>query len=195
MTLPIASALTPLLMSATSSPPSPSEATLRALVDAHFDFIWRLLRRMGLSPADADDAAQHVFITATEKFDVITPGSERTFLYGVALRVLSNARRKQWRRREEAFGPGAPLVDSAALPDGVLEAARTRAELDALLAELPDELRRVFLLTAIEDLTMTEVAALESIPSGTVASRLRRARAFLRERLEHRTLGRREHEP
>jgi RNA polymerase sigma-70 factor (ECF subfamily) len=173
-------------MSAVSSSRNPSEAALRALVDAHFDFIWRLLRRMGLSNADADDAAQHVFITATEKFDVITPGSERTFLYGVALRVLANARRKQVRRREEALASAVLPIDSAALPDGLLEATRTRAELDALLAELPDELRRVLVLTAIEDLTMNEIATLESIPSGTVASRLRRARALLRERLENR---------
>jgi RNA polymerase sigma-70 factor, ECF subfamily len=177
-------------MSAASSSRSPSESALRALVDTHFDFIWRLLRRMGLSPADADDAAQHVFITATEKFDVITPGSERTFLYGVALRVLANLRRKQRRRREEALAPAVWPTDSAALPDGELEAARTRAELDALLTELPDELRRVLVLTAVEDLTMTEVAALESIPSGTVASRLRRARSLLRERLENRLRAR-----
>jgi hypothetical protein len=81
-------------MSAVSSSRNPGEAALRALVDAHFDFIWRLFRRMGLSHADADDAAQHVFITATEKFDVIALGSERTFLYGVALRVL-RARQSQ----------------------------------------------------------------------------------------------------
>jgi RNA polymerase sigma-70 factor, ECF subfamily len=182
-------------MSAASSPPSPSEAALRALVDGHFDFIWRLLRRMGLSAADADDAAQLVFITATEKFDVITPGSERTFLYGVALRVLANVRRKQMRRREEALAPALFPTDSAALPDVVLEATRTRVELDALLAELPDELRRVLVLTAVEDLTMIEVAQLEKIPSGTVASRLRRARALLRERLEDRMRGRPEEKP
>lgn len=159
---------------------------LRALVDAHFDFIWRLLRRMGLSPPDADDAAQHVFMTATEKFDSIARGSERTFLYGVAVRVLANARRKQQRQREDPLEPATPLVDGAALPDGVLESARTRAELDALLDALPDELRRVLVLTAIEELTTAEVATLEGIPSGTVASRLRRARLLLRERLEQR---------
>jgi RNA polymerase sigma-70 factor, ECF subfamily len=173
-------------MSAASPFRSRSEAELRALVDAHFDFIWRLLRRLGLSPTDADDAAQHVFMTATEKFDSIARGSERTFLYGVALRVLANARRKRQRQREDALELGTSPVDSAALPDGVLESTRTRAELDALLEELPEELRRVLVLTALEELTTAEVATLEGIPSGTVASRLRRARQLLRERLEER---------
>jgi RNA polymerase sigma-70 factor (ECF subfamily) len=170
-------------MSAASSFKSRSEAELRAVVDAHFDFIWRLLRRMGLPPADADDETQHVFMTAMEKFDRVAPGSERTFLYGVALRVLANARRKRHRRREDALESAPAPRDSGQLPDGALESARTRDELDSLLAELPDELRRVLVLTALDELSMAEVAVLEGIPSGTVASRLRRARALFREKL------------
>lgn len=177
-------------MSAASSFKSRSEAELRALVEAHFDFIWRLLRRMGLTPADADDEAQHVFMIAMEKFDRVAPGSERTFLYGVALRVLANARRKRHRRREEALESAPAARDSGELPDGALESARTRAELDAVLAELPDELRRVLVLTTLEELSMTEVAALEGVPSGTVASRLRRARALFREKLERTRIAR-----
>jgi len=171
-------------MSAASSFKSRSEAELRAVVDAHFDFIWRLLRRMGLATADADDETQHVFMIAMEKFDRVAPGSERTFLYGIALRVLANARRKRHRRREDALDSVPPARDPGELPDGALESARTRAELDTLLAELPDELRRVLVLTTLEELSMAEVALLEGIPSGTVASRLRRARALFREKLE-----------
>jgi RNA polymerase sigma-70 factor (ECF subfamily) len=157
---------------------------LRAIVDAHFDFIWRLLRRRGLSRQDADDAAQQVFMTATEKIELIAPGSERTYLYGVALRVTANWRRKSHRRSEDQLGLPAETPDDAALPDEAAELGKARALLDELLGRLPDELRRVLVLVEIEQLEVAQVAAVEGIPIGTAASRLRRARQLFREALE-----------
>jgi RNA polymerase sigma-70 factor (ECF subfamily) len=49
---------------------------------------------------------------------------------------------------------------------------------------LPDELRRVLVLVEIEQLEVAQVAAVEGIPIGTAASRLRRARQLFREALE-----------
>lgn len=43
-------------------PEQPSSSELEALLKAHLGFIWRVFRRMGLCPADADDAAQQGFI-------------------------------------------------------------------------------------------------------------------------------------
>src|SRR6266498_1356650 len=67
-------------------------ARLRALVDEHFDFIWRSLRRFGLAAADADDAAQRVFVVASGKLERIDAGKERAFLIGTAYRVLREIR-------------------------------------------------------------------------------------------------------
>lgn len=158
------------------------EARLAAIVNDHFDFIWRLLRRIGLDPNDADDAAQQVFMTATQKLDRIRLGSERTFLYGTALRVAANARRSSRRRSGDL-----PLSDShpheGAGPADHLELGRARALLDVLLARLPGELARVLILAEIEELEVKEIAELEQIPVGTAASRLRRARARFQEEL------------
>ena len=55
--------------------------------------------------------------------------------------------------------------------------------LDELLERLPDELRRVLVLAEIEQLEVPEIAALEQIPVGPAASRLRRAREVFREHL------------
>src|SRR4051812_24266706 len=113
-----------------ASPPSPRrDVKVRALVGAHFDFIWRLLRRLGLSAEDADDATQHVFMTALPKLENITPGSERSFLYGVALRVHANARRKRARRREEPLDAQVFALDAGSQPEATLELARARARL------------------------------------------------------------------
>ena len=80
-----------------------SDATPRdfnRLVHEHLDFVWRLLRRLGLSPSDADDATQQVFLVAARKLDDLPAGKERMFLYGTARRVAANARRARRRRNE-----------------------------------------------------------------------------------------------
>ena len=152
---------------------------LHAVVSDHFDFIWRLLRRLGLAPADADDAAQHVFITVAGKLDQVNVGSERTYLYGIALRVAANARRKNSRRRagDELNSSVHPQTDDFA---GRLE---SQDLMQHLLELLEGDLRRVLVLAAIEGLELSEIAALEGIPVGTAASRLRRAREQFRKHL------------
>src|SRR5213078_5141940 len=68
------------------------------VVALHFDFIWRLLRRLGVSESEVDDATQQVFLTATSKELRGGAARARPFLYGVALRVAANFRRTARRR-------------------------------------------------------------------------------------------------
>jgi RNA polymerase sigma-70 factor (ECF subfamily) len=154
---------------------------LRGLVRDHFDFVWRLLRRLGVAHCDADDAAQRVFWVASNKIEQIRIGSERSFLYGTSQRVAWAVRRDRNRRREVEEAAAADCPDMCLLPDEEVDRRRRVALLDQMLATLPDELRAVFILCEIEGLTAPEVAAIESIPVGTVASRLRRARQDLEE--------------
>lgn len=151
---------------------------------AEIDFVWRQLRRLGLSRADADDATQQVFLVASRRRDELVAGKERSFLYGTALRVAANVRRSLQRRREVAHEPCSEPPLDAPLPDEVLERRRARALLDELLGQLPAELSRVLVLAEVEQLTVAAIAELEDIPAGTAASRLRRARTQFRELLE-----------
>lgn len=162
-----------------------SAGTVRveAFVREHHAFVWRVLRRSGLPAADADDAAQRVFLIAADRLDRIARGSERGFLYRTAARVASNARRSMSRRRETpGFEEGdepAPLTE----PEDLLDQRRARDLLDRVLSELSDDLRAIFVLFEIEGLRSTEIAEALDIPVGTVASRLRRARAEIEERV------------
>lgn len=149
---------------------------LRAMVDAHFDFTARCLRNLGVPPGEVDDAAQQVFIVAWRKLDRIAIQAERSFLFATALRIASRARRTVTRRRE-ADGDGLPEQAYAGPgPDEMLEAGRARRLVDEVLGRLALALRTVFVLYEIEQLSTGEIAALLSIPQGTVKSRLRRAR-------------------
>jgi RNA polymerase sigma-70 factor (ECF subfamily) len=111
----------------------------------------------------------------------IKPGSERAFLFGVAVRVA----REQRRRNKKAESHSDVDFESMAHPGLDLEALtdqqRARELLDRLVQSVPEELRMIFILFEIEGLPAIEVAALLDIPAGTVASRLRRARQHFRE--------------
>jgi RNA polymerase sigma-70 factor, ECF subfamily len=160
------------------------EARLRAMVDEHVAFIWRLLRRLGVPAGDVDDASQRVFLVASEKLDAIAPGRERSFLFGTALNVAANVRRSSARLREvsdEGLGESvAPGPD----PDVQLDLGRARAIADAVLNEMPLELRAVFVLFEVEEMSTAAIAELLQVPVGTVASRLRRAREDFQQRLK-----------
>lgn len=150
---------------------------LQTLFEQHYASVWRLLRRFGVPESGLDDAAQEVFWVAARRLSDIEPGRERSFLYGVALRVASNVVR---RSKAESLAPledVATLADDEPSPEEVLEARRARELLDAVLDRLPLELRTVFVMFELEGMEIQEIAVLEGIPLGTASSRLRRARA------------------
>lgn len=160
-----------------TEPPLAAPERLRKLVDAHLDFVWRSLRRLGVDASAVDDAAQQVFWIAYQKLEQILPGSERPFLYGTALRVASEARRVQDRRKDrEAPTDIETWPDDLPLLDEMVDLRRARDVLDRILDRMPFDLRTVFVLTEAEGLTAADVSELLEIPVGTVASRLRRAR-------------------
>ncbi|HHH27558.1 MAG TPA: sigma-70 family RNA polymerase sigma factor [Polyangiaceae bacterium] len=156
------------------------EARVRKIFDDHFSFVWRYLRRMGLSPADADDAAQQVFVVLARKLDRVEVGKEKAFLCGTAIRVCSEVRRARSRRREVHDADHAEPVDHRLGPESVAERERARALLDSVLSQLDDPLRTVFVLFELEELSTAEIATMVEVPVGTVASRLRRAREQFR---------------
>lgn len=161
---------------AKSAEPSRDER-LATMFDAHYDSIWRTLRRLGVDDASVDDAAQQVFMVATKNLANILAGGEGRYLYGVALRVASEFRRRNPRRRE-VFDDGALLLlaDETSSPERALEREEARRLLDMLLASLSDDHREVIVLVDIEGLTVPEVAEVLALPLGTATSRLKRAR-------------------
>lgn len=157
------------------------DARMRAMVAAHFDFTWRSAVRLGVPRADADDAAQQVFLVAANRLADIEPDRERAFLFGACLRIAARHRRTLERRREAGEPPAPSLADPAADPHRACEEKSARAQLDQVLDTMPLELRSVFVLFELEEQTMAAIAETLELPPGTVASRLRRARAHFSE--------------
>jgi RNA polymerase sigma-70 factor (ECF subfamily) len=160
---------------------------LEAAVRDHFSVVWRLLRRLGVSASAVDDAAQQVFLIASKRSSDIAPGSERAFLCATAAKVASNFRRVEKRTQS------APLDEEQRSPDPgadvLADQKRAREVLDAVLAELEDDLRMVLVLFEIEGMKTAEIAEIANIPIGTAASRLRRAREEFRRLVAARGYG------
>ena len=126
-------------------------------------------RRAGLD--DADDVVAEVFLIAWRRIDDL-PEDPRSWLLGVARRVLANRRRGEARRaamHDRLVGgvPGAVGGRVAQVSDGVVAAA---------LARLGERDREVLLLTAWEGLGHADAARVLGIRTGTLTVRLHRAR-------------------
>ena len=173
-------------MSALATPSEPTTALAReveharrisALFDAHYDAIWRTLRRLGIPDADSDDAAQRVFVVAARRLDTMEVGHEGRYLYGIAVRVASEMRRRAPAQREVMDDHTlAVIADDAPGPEQLLLENEARDALDAVLGAMPDDLRAVLVLVEIEGVAVADLAALLEVPVGTAASRVRRAR-------------------
>ena len=153
------------------------EALLAELLRQYYSTVWRTLRRVGIDADRVDDAAQEVFIVASNKLELIEPGRERNYLLSSALRVAANFRRAHRARREVA---DEGLLDEQADPvpsaDCLVDRKRLRQMLDEVLDRFPEEIRTAFVLFELEGLSVPEIAELTCTKTGTVASRLRRAR-------------------
>jgi RNA polymerase sigma-70 factor (ECF subfamily) len=153
-----------------------NEGRLRHIVSDHFEVLWRFLRRLGITESDADDAVQEVVLVLARKLDQVQVGSERSFVLSTAVRVASGFRRTQRNRREVDDDSLAELPSQELDPEALAEKQRLRIMLQGVLNQLPMELRAVFVLYELEELTMAEIAHTLELPPGTVASRLRRSR-------------------
>jgi RNA polymerase sigma-70 factor (ECF subfamily) len=158
---------------------------VRQLIDEHYPFIWRLLARLGVPADDVDDATQQVFmVLLTRERLTIQEGRERSFLFGIALRVAREHRRHGQKRARQSDVDFDALAHPGLDLESLTDQQRARELLDRLVQGIPEELRMIFILFEIEGLPAIEVAALLAIPPGTVASRLRRARQHFRQSVQ-----------
>ncbi len=158
----------------------------RALYEAHVDFVWRNLRRLGIPESDAPDRTQEVFVVAHRhlaQFEERGHGP-RAWLFQIVLRVASEARRHKRRHPEDADGGVAQDRQSIG-PDQTGAIARREAmeQLDRALATIDVGRRAVLVLHEVEEMTAPEIAESLGIPLNTVYSRLRVARLELEQAL------------
>ncbi len=147
-----------------------------AVFEAEFDYVCMSLRRLGARGPDIEDVAHDVFLVLIEKLATLErSASLRPWLFGVAVRSL-HAHRRKTRVTTEVPTLSADVADSAPSPSELALATERRRLADSALDELPDEQRAVFILHAIDDVPMPDVAIHLQIPLNTAYSRYRLAK-------------------
>lgn len=161
----------------------------------YLDNLYANALRLTHNPADAEDLVQETFLKAYRFRSRFEQGSNlRAWLFRIQYNAFVNRYRRRTKRREIydelSQGPIAETAVSraavAALSDPDANALRPMlsAEIEVALDALPEDQRSVVILADVEEFSYREIAEIVGCPIGTVMSRLHRARAALRQRLE-----------
>lgn len=154
----------------------PSSLTFDDVYEECVAFVWRSLKSLGVRDHRLDDAVQEVFLVVHRRLaEFESRSSVRTWVYGIAVRVAHDCR-----RREQRKGGLAPLdtetVDPRPGPEEQVELSRAVDELAAILDSLEPAKRDIFVLSEVEQLSAPEIAQVLGVNVNTVYSRIRAAR-------------------
>jgi len=159
----------------------------------HNRTLFRTARAILRDDAEAEDALQEAYVQAYHSLGSFRGDAKlSTWLARIVANEALMRLRKQKRRAEIVpIEPSATVqqleqvsdtnMDNA--PDISAERKEMRGLLEAQVDALPDGYRVVFMLRAIEELSVQETAAVLEIPQATVRTRFFRARSLLREAL------------
>lgn len=161
--------------------------TVESVYAAHFPFVWRVLRRMGVSEQDMADAVQDVFLVVHRKLGGFQGNSKvTTWLFSICMRVASERRRQAHAKREVPHAAPADLAELHGDLTEEIERRQAYSELEQILDQMPLEQRAVFTLFELEGEHCESIAEIVGVPIGTVYSRLRLARGIFKRALERR---------
>ena len=152
---------------------------LRLLYERHAPWLTVRLARRCADPGIVDEAVQDTFVAVWRGADRFGGrGEVGAWIWGIAIRRLIDALRR--RPRSEVLMAEVDYPGSA--EEEVLLGVE-HGDLGGALNRLSPELRAVVQATVLDDLTSKEAGRLLGIPTGTVKTRMMRARAQLREEL------------
>lgn len=160
----------------------------RQLMEGHKNAVFRLVRNNVGDPHEALDVVQETFVSA---FAAISRyNSTRPFRHWISRIALNKCR--DWARRRAVrsfFRLARPIEDGEDFEShspGPVQEAEDRSELDRVeraIAELPQNLREVLILRAVEEISQAETAIILDISEKAVETRLYRARAQLKQQM------------
>lgn len=161
------------------------EGEFAALVERQARFVYRVAYSVVKNAEDAEDVVQEAFLKLYRTGAWRGMEEEKAYLARVAWRMAVE-RVQRLPRREMVGGEDAMagLVSGEASPETQAVERDEERRMRGMIDELPEELRQVLMLSALEEMTSREVGMVMGIPEGTVRTRLMRARAELRRRFE-----------
>lgn len=153
-------------------------------IDRYGGLVWSLTRQAGFAAAEAEDAAQEIFVELWRNADRYDPAvaSESVFVAMIARRRLIDRRRRQSRRPEQFMTPEMLSAQSARALSHPLtsdEALRASRAID----QLASDQQKVLRLSIVHGLSHERISTALNMPLGTVKTHARRGLARVREML------------
>ena len=144
--------------------------------------VFRIARAILVDDAEAEDAGQEAWVLAYRHLHQFEGRSSFSSWIGriVSREALARARR---RRPVPVADVSEEVMDKQPDPERRTSNGEARAILERAIDSLPDSFRTVFVLRAVEEMSVAETAACLEIPEDTVKTRLHRARRLLRDDL------------
>lgn len=151
------------------------------LVEQYRDNVYRLAYRMCGNAYDADEAAQEAFVAAWRALPNFRGDAKfSTWLYRLTTNAAIDVMRREKRHQTVGDGEMVDLADDADSPQETVERTEQQEAVQKALSTLSEEYREVLLLRYMEELDYAEIAEVLQLPSGTVKSRINRAKAALK---------------
>lgn len=159
------------------TPAQSPELRVDQVYEAHVDFVWRSARSLGVREMNIDDVVQEVFVVVQRRLAEFEGRSDiKTWLFGITRRVVRAQIRQQIRSRTQTE-TSADLADpNAACAESQLASLEGARLLYALLDELDADLREVFVLSELEEMSGPAIAEALELELSNVYARVRRAR-------------------
>ena len=148
------------------------------LLSRHQDMVFALCMRTLRDREYALDAMQDTFVTVFRKLDKFSGESAfSTWLYRVTINTCYDQLRKRKRRRTEPLPKHHDPADTSSQSE--FDAVEVRPDIADALAQIPEDFRTAVVLSDLQGLPLSEVAAIVGVPVGTVKSRIFRGRRLL----------------
>ncbi|HKB12193.1 MAG TPA: sigma-70 family RNA polymerase sigma factor [Vicinamibacterales bacterium] len=163
---------------------------------ASLDSLFRAALRLTRNAADAEDLVQETYLKAFRAADRFEPGTNlRAWLFTILHNTARNEARDRARdtvaidsaivdRAADAPPPGSRAASAPDTPETLLLRETLAPDLQSAIDELPEHYRQAVWLRDVEEFSYAEIAAMLSIPVGTVMSRISRGRHLLFDKLK-----------
>ena len=156
-------------------------SAVERLLEHYYDYIFSICRKVTGNIDDANEATQETLISVVRNIPSFKSTAKfSTWVYRIATNAALDEIRKKARRPTTEFNEDTVIPQTTkSLEDSLID----NIDIDDALQNLPEEFRIVLVLRDQLGTSYEEISEILGIPSGTVKSRIARARQKMKEEL------------
>ncbi len=161
------------------------EEAVAHMVETYGDRLFKTALAITGDVHHAEEVVQDAFLKAYDNIRTFRAESSfYTWLLRIAVNIARTRRKRLWLVRSVPLERYEQQLSDVADPEASMIRHEERRQVLECLAHLPERYREVLALFYLEDMSVAQIAAMLAQPEGTIKSKLSRARAMLKARVE-----------